>query len=107
MRHRGLRVRAAADLSLTVKDRAAGFGGFDPRRLRRAAFLVGVIGSVLVLVAIPTNSALIVGIGASLIVVAHILFFLRDFAWPRRQRELDSSRGEDPGRDQRFRSDWS
>jgi hypothetical protein len=77
------------------------------RRLRRCAFALGWIGAFLVMLAIFTNSRIIVAVGLSLVVVAHALFFLRDFARPLKRRPLDSSHGEDTGRDQRFRSDWS
>lgn len=89
---------------MTLRER---LGQVDRRRARRVAVLLGVAGSILVIVAIPTDSAPIVGVGASLIALAHILYFLSDFVRPARRRELDSYRGEDESRDQRFRSDWS
>ena len=48
----------------------------DPRRLRRSAFSVAVIGAFCVIVAMPTNSRVIVAVGLILVVLAHALVFL-------------------------------
>lgn len=50
---------------------------------RRTGLALGILGAALVLAAIPTNSALLVGLGATLVVIGHLLSFLSYFR-PRR-----------------------